>query len=239
MNINARTDYQTLFSGMNKTGAQGNSGDLSGLVKDYNLVKSGSYGKLMKAYYTENGKERLSKVADDSTGKTMIKSNNTASETEKKFNKVVSTADSLQKSVDSIAKLKDDASEDEIYSAVNSFVKDYNNLLDNAKEADASSVNSRITSIKNNTKANSKTLAAMGITEGEDGKLSVDKEKLSKADKSSLDSTFGARGSYGYSVSVSASMAASNANYEATRTSMYNGNGGYNTSTGSIFESMM
>jgi hypothetical protein len=237
INIHPKTDYSVLFNSSAKTNNTSSTGNLSNMLGEYNTIKSGAYGKLMKAYFSEGGSERISKVADTTKNKTIIK--NAASEEEKKFNKVSSTADSLQRSVGQIAKLGEDATEEEVYSAVSSYVKDYNNLLDASTNAESTSVDKRINTILNQSINNSKKLNEMGITVGKDGKLSLDKETLSKADKDSVVSAFADRGGYGYSVSVSAAMAASNANYEATRTSMYNGQGGYNTQTGSLLDSLM
>ncbi len=231
INIQAKTDYSTLFSGLNKSSSSSNYvNDLSSLLTDYSLVKSGNYGKLMKAYYSENASEEVSKIAS-ATDKT-------ASDTVKAYNQVSADAGALQDSVTAIADLEDDATEDEIYSAVSSYVKNYNSLLSSAEDTTSTSISGRITSIKGYTSENTKDLASVGITVNSDGTLSLDKDTLASASKDTLDTLFAGTGGYGYSVSVSAAMAASNANYEAARTSLYDSTGAYNTSTGSLLDSL-
>ena len=44
---------KNLFSGLNTTGFN----SMSSMVSDYNLIRSGSYGKLLGAYYDKINKE--------------------------------------------------------------------------------------------------------------------------------------------------------------------------------------
>ena len=241
MKIQAKNDYSALFSSLNKNSNSGSGSisDLSGLLSDYSTIKSGAYGKLMKAYYSETSNETASKVASSKVEKTESALKNASTDAEKIYNKVSSAAGSVQTSVKSIAGLKDDATEDEVYNAVSSFVKDYNSLLSSAEDAGNTAIDNRVTTIKNATAVNEKTLNSIGISIKDDGTLSVDKEKLASADRETIDSAFADRGSYGYSVSVSAGMAQSNANYEATRANLYNSAGTYNAATGSLLDSLM
>ncbi|MCR5033096.1 MAG: hypothetical protein K6A92_09545 [Lachnospiraceae bacterium] len=55
IHIPNRTNYSTLFSSLPgyKNGINANVSSLSSLLSDYSSIKTGSYGKLMKAYYGE------------------------------------------------------------------------------------------------------------------------------------------------------------------------------------------
>ena len=104
MNISTRNDYSYLFNSMNSKAA--NSNGMYGInLSDYSSIKSGGYGKLMKAYYstavdtkddsgkTSNSKDILSKLTEarkpvEATDKT---------DTDKKTDATASTAASETK----------------------------------------------------------------------------------------------------------------------------------------------
>ncbi len=55
INIPQRNNYSTLFSSLPtyRNNVNANVNSLSSLLSDYSSIKGGSYGKLMKAYYSE------------------------------------------------------------------------------------------------------------------------------------------------------------------------------------------
>jgi len=231
INIQAKTDYSALFSSMNtNTSGSSSIGDLTSLLTDYSSIKSGTYGKLLKSYYAKNP-EAATKTSESVAKK--------ADEETTTYNKVSTTADSLQKSVDAVSALKEDASEEDTLKAVQNYVKDYNSFIDAAKDTGNTTITGRADAIQSNTASYSKQLSSLGISIGSDGKLSLNEDTFKASDKSEMSSLFSAKASYGYSVKVSAGMAASNANYEATKTSLYTSNGTYNMSTGTLMDSLM
>ena len=220
--ITGRTDYSALFSSLNggkSTGIGGGSYSLA----DYASIKNGSYGKLMKAYYGKN-KTALSDAAS-ATKKTNSKTAtaDTTSENaslQKSANALVKSAESLLKTgKDSVFKEKDITTKDEngvekttkgydtdaIYKAVSAFADDYNSVL----SAAAKSKNSSVVSTASNmvqTVANEKMLSRIGITIGEDNKLSVDEKKLKAADMTTVKSMMNGNGSFAYGVQTKASF---------------------------------
>ena len=238
MNMNskipAKTDYSSLFSGLNTY--NNNSINNMSWVSDYKSIKNGSYGKLMKAYYSDDIKSDVTKseVAQKLPKKTTKLDD---SETTKTYNKVSADADSLSSSAKALSELKAESDKNSVYSAVNSYVKDYNSLMSSVKDVDNKSIDNNITAIKNYTAENKDALSRIGITVGSDGKLTLDKEKLDAADVKDVNSVFAKRGSYGYSVSVSAEMAKSTANYNATKTATYTNTGAYSAATGTLWDS--
>lgn len=232
INIQARTDYSTLFSSLN-TNKNNNSAayDISNMLSDYSSIKTGGYGKLLKAYYAKD-------PAADKTASTTTKKTATANAETGVYNKVSTTADSLQKSIDALTTLDTTKDEAANLKAVQNYVKDYNNFLSAAEDSDNYTITGRANTVKSSTAAYAKQLSNLGITVGGDGALKLDEEAFTKADKSDMASLFSAKASYGYSVKVSSGMAASNANYEATKTSLYTQKGGYNVSTGTLMDSL-
>lgn len=65
ISIHQKTDYGYLFNSMN-TGKGANSiAGLTNLVSDYNSIKSGSYGKLLNAYYAEQKSDTKAKPKEN------------------------------------------------------------------------------------------------------------------------------------------------------------------------------
>lgn len=254
INIQAKTNYSFLFSGLSSTASNAASGNW---LADYASIKNGSYGKLMKAYYGKS----------DSASKTAVSTitkKDTATETAKKaLAKVETTTDALKESADTLLATgkkdlfaqKDITTKDEngvettakgydtdaIYSAVNSFVKNYNSVLTAAEDVSDTTVNNRVTSMSNTTLANTKQLAKIGITMKNDGTLSLDKDTFMKADMSTAKSLFQGNGSYGYRVSAQSSMINFAADHASNRSSLYTGSAGYTGTynTGNLFSSYM
>lgn len=259
INLNTRTDYSYLFSSLNQNNNNSSNSlaGLTSLLTDYSSIKTGSYGKLLKAYYAEEGSSRLQSLTqkDNSTAEVVTK------EHAQKLNKVQTATDTLKESADalmetgskSLFKQKDIITKDEngvevtskgydteaIYKAVSTFAKDYNAVLDAANSADNSTVTNRINTMNNNTLANEKALSKIGITVGEDGKLSVDKDAFMKADMGSVKTLFNGTGSYSYQVSAQASLVNFSAEREASKAATYNVNGDYNSvlNTGNLYNS--
>ena len=254
INIQAKTNYSFLFSGLGSAASGAASGNW---LADYASIKNGSYGKLMKAYYAKGS-------SDTKTAATNITKKTTATETQKTaLAKVETSTDALKESADALLETgkkdlfaqKDITTKDEngvettakgydtnaIYNAVNSFVKDYNSVMSAVDDVSDTTVNNRTESMGNTTIANSKQLAKIGITMKEDGTLSLNKDTFMKADMSTVKSLFQGNGSYGYRVSAQSSMINFAADHASSRTSLYTGNAGYTSAfnAGNIFSSYM
>ncbi len=254
INIQAKTNYSFLFSGLSSAASNAASGNW---LADYASIKNGSYGKLMKAYYGKGNNA-------SQTAASTITKKNTATDTAKKaLAKVETATDALKESADALLATgkkdlfaqKDITTKDEngvesttkgydtnaIYNAVNSFVKDYNSVMSAVDNVSDSSVNNRTEAMGNATIANSKQLAKIGITLKNDGTLSLDKDTFMKADMATVKNLFQGNGSYGYRVSAQSSMINFAADHASTRTSLYTGTAGtigtYNA--GNLFSSYM
>lgn len=220
------------------------------MLSDYYSIKNGSYGKLMKAYYSQQTESIKSSTKTDKTD-TTDKTNKNASATTTAATvakDVKSAADTLKTSADAMLDLKlydkveltDDKGNktsavdtDKVFKAASDFVDSYNNMIDKASKSDNRTVQSNVSSMNNYSRVNSKALSEMGITIGSDNKLSIDEDKFKKADMNDVQSMFGARGGYGYQVSAlatSASFAASN-----SFTTGYNNTGTWNSASASSF----
>lgn len=246
-----------LFSSLNQsrsnnsTSLLGGSADILGInYADYATIRSGSYFKLLNAYYgkgstsEEAGSVLSTSTAKDDT-KTLARIEDAAGEMKESaaalmtsgsksvFEKVTTT--------DKEGVTKTDYDTDAIYKAVKAFADDYNDLLDEAVESDTTSILRAARNMVNYTKVNERMLSKMGITIGEDNKLEVDEKAFKEADMDKVKSLFGTRGSYGYQIQTQASLIESYAKNEAAKSNTYGKNGvyTYNYNTGELYNSVV
>ena len=253
INIQAKTNYSFLFSGLSSSASNAASGNW---LSDYASIKNGSYGKLMKAYYAKDS-------GDSKTAASTITKKDTTDTAKKALAKVETATDALKESADALLATgkkdlfaqKDITTKDEngvetttkgydtgtIYNAVNSFVKNYNSVMAAVDDVSDTTVNNRTESMGNTTIANSKQLAKIGITMKNDGTLSLDKDTFMKADMNTVKNLFQGNGSYGYRVSAQSSMINFAADHASTRSSLYTGTAGYTGTynAGNLFSSYM
>ena len=246
----------TLFSPQNQNSTNYMS-NLAGLCGDYNMIRSGSYHKLLRAYYEKDSS------AEKESGKTDTVSHKTAGAESKKMSLLKSDAKDLEKSADaltvtgkkSLFEKKEITAEDKegnktttldydrnaIGKAVAAFAEDYNALADAGKKSSSLTVLNKGMQMSKLTARNRKALAEAGITITSENKLSVDKDKLASADISKLKRLFEGSDSYAARVSDKAEEIAEAAKREATKSSsLYTKNGSYYNSSNyysSMFES--
>ena len=185
---------------------------------DYASIRSGSYKKLLNSYYNQTGNtnQAVSKIVNNTDAK--------------KLTGVKSAADDLSESAKALyTKGKGSAFEDEndretIDKAIQSFVDDYNDVIDAVDNTDSADVLRKA----NQTNALSKNLAKVGITVNYDNTLSIDKDAFSKASTSDLKSLFSGVGSFAYQVSTDASQIGLAAKKQSSGTSLYSNTGAYN-----------
>lgn len=252
INIQSKNDYSYLFSNL---GTKSSGGANLNFLSDYAAIKNGSYGKLMKAYYSMDSSKEVSKLASKNNA-------STATEEEKKeLAKVQSSTDALKETADklletgknSVFNKKEITTKDEkgvettaegydaeaIYKAVSSFVKDYNAVINAADASGNDRVTDKATSMANATYSNLTTLNKLGITMNEDATLSIDKDTFLKADMNTAKTMFNETGSYGYRVSAQASIINFTADNEASKSSIYTTGGRVSNlySSGNLFNS--
>lgn len=244
MNVNLKTDYSILFSSLSSNSTSNSTNSLSSsfsFLSDYAAIKSGSYGKLLKAYYSQQSDDDTTTSSANKYSSKLGAS--TSEDTAKTLAKVQSTTDSLKESADalletgskSVFKSED---EDAVYNAVAAFVKDYNSVLTASEDVNSTSILQQTLSMVNTTKANESLLNKVGITINEDNSLSLDKDTFKSANESTVKTLFNNTGSYAYSVSASASFINYKADTEAAKANTYNISGNYsaNYTSGSIFD---
>lgn len=240
MAMQLRNDVSYLFSSLNSN-AKNSYGmnSLYSLLGDYNSIKTGSYGKLMKAYYTESAGEEVQSLAKDVIKKEKV------SKEEKAVATAQTKVDALEDSVDKLytsdkESVWKEGNKDKIYSAVSSFVTGYNETLKSVADVDSKTVNNRGLTLIDNTEMYKDDLAKIGITINKDDTLTLDKEKFAATDAKQIEAVFNSRGSYGHIQSSQIQLLKSAVDYEAVSASTYNSNAAYNTqgTTGNLFDSL-
>lgn len=209
-NMGAKQDNSYLFQGL--SGGRENLNFLS----DYASVKNGSYGKLMKAYYS------TAKNSDTASGSTARSSKNILQKLEEeKRNPRVSkdvkesnenlTAglSSLQKSV---ATLQNDSTytntengksaADKVVSAMKAYVTDYNNVVNASKGSTLTGKTAYVANMMSSTAANADKLSEIGITVNENGTLRINEEKLKTADFSQVQELFSTKDIMSYGSTI-------------------------------------
>ena len=246
------SSVSTLFSSLGSSKSTG-SGLFGINLSEYASIRSGSYGKLMRSYFSMDSTKGTSK-SDDST-KNTIEDLATTTSTSKDSTKTLAAIESDAKEPTDSAKAlytrsnnkvftKDSGGSydtDKIYKAVKRFADDYNSMLDTAGKSSTNRISRSVSSMKNETSYNEKPLKEIGITVDEKtGKLSVDETTFKSADTEKIKNLFNGTGSYAYSVATKAAMTESYAKSEAAKSNTYTKNGtyNYNYNSGNIFMDM-
>lgn len=170
-------NWSSMFGTANSNSFTGMSG-LYGSLGDYNSIKSGSYRKLLTAYY-KNTASSTDKTAK-SVKKTSRKSvNETMTTVKKKTDSLRSAAATLLEKGNASVFASEDKTK--MVSAVKDFVSAYNSTITEGTDA-SGNVATRTSSMISNTKAYEKSLEEIGITIDDNNKLTVDEEKLTNVE---------------------------------------------------------
>ncbi len=261
MGINVNMDYSTLFSSMSAGSSSTNYlSNLSNMLSDYSSIKNGSYGKLVSAYYKKTENDSASSTDDtDSTSATNTSAAKSAAAEKKQYSSLASYAKSLGSDADKLAdsdtlyskSWQDVTGEDgetskvydydssKIINAVSSFVKDYNNIISSSSGLSDVTTDARVSYMSRITSSYKNELSSIGITVNDNGKLSLDKDKMSDVGMESVKNMFSGKSGYAYQISSAASLLESSATKAASNTSTYSSLGSLNSDYSSILDSFI
>lgn len=240
----------SLNTGSKKTSSVSNWGIN---LAEYASIRSGSYGKLLRSYYSEV----LNGGSDTKTTSKTITTTSTSKESTETLARVEDTSEDLKESADALLKKGTNSlfekksvtdkegnityayDTDKIYAAVKDFTEKYNSLVAEVEDSGVSGIKSAASSMIRMTKVNEKSLNEIGITIGEDNKLSISEEDFKNADMAQVKSMFNTTGAYGYQMSAQASIIDYHAQNEASKANTYNNSGlyNYNYNSGNIYSS--
>ncbi len=225
-NISSLTNsnlYKALYNGGLSGNTKEKSNDIFSALgqntfSDLRMIKSGTYKKLLSAYYEKYG----------GTGS----SNDAVSSEMSNLKKVTGDATNLKDSVNRLKRIdfsKEENGESSL-AAAKSFADSYNSLIEDSVKVDRQGVLKDTLSLVNYMKKNAGMLNELGMKLGSDNKITFDEEKWKKAYSTSKSSMFNGVGSFGYQAAykigkISASSSAGTG--KATPASMYNKSGQY------------
>ena len=224
LTIGSGVDFSSLF-GTSSSNSSGSGS--SNILADYASIRNGSYAKLTKAYY----KKQKSDGTDTAEAK-----KETASAEEKiaaKASKLKSAVSALtdNKSLFEKKTVKDkDGNEttdydwDAIGEKLQNFVDSYNEAFAGASNSSVKSSYNAGLNMATASASNVKMLSAVGISIGEDGKLSLDKDALKESNINDLKSLFSGTGSYADGIGSRATTIVNSSTNMVN--SIYNSSGG-------------
>lgn len=106
-------------------------------------------------------------------------------------------ANTLYKSIENLGATKmENDNKDEVYKALSSVVKNYNDLIKNTDKSANSNVVNQASYLKSLVNNNSSSLSKIGVTVNSDKSLSIDEEKFKEADMTGVKNLFG--GAYSF-----------------------------------------
>ena len=200
------SNYFSDLFGLGNSSSSSNNDPFGINLADYASIKNGSYRKLLAANYAKTQEEEGTSSSSSSTVKDSKQTLTSISDAASDLQKSISTVSSLFKTEkDENGRSVVNYDEDKMYKALKDFVNNYNSLLDEAGNAESTSLLRTATSLVSFTKANEKALESVGISVGSDNKLSIDEDKFKEASKSSVQSLFQSTGGYAYQVDAKAS----------------------------------
>ena len=177
------------FSGLfsTSTSTQNSLTSLYNNLGDYSTIQSGSYKKLLSSYY---------KTTDDSSSDTSNKVSSLLQTTNKSTNNkdltnLKSASDDLSKAGQKLLQkgsntVFSEDNVDDMVSAVKTFATAYNKTITRAEDIADVNVTEKVDAMTSNTNAYAADLESIGITIGEDQKITVNEEKLKSADIASV-----------------------------------------------------
>ena len=222
----ANYDISKLFGNLNSNTNTFN-------FSDYAAIRNGSYRKLVKSYYALQ-KENTTVDKEETNKKTQ-----TVTKDETRIAKVKTEADELKSSAkklsnDDLWKQKNGQYDmEQIASAAVSFAKNYNDVIEQSKNAGTKDVSTQIGLMKNYTNSMSTSLSKIGITIDEDGKMSVNEDELKNAKAKDVKAMFSGQYSYASQITNKASAISSVASRAA---GIYSGSGSWADTLAGMFD---
>lgn len=204
--------YSQLFQGLSSGNGSGNTNFLA----DYASIKSGSYGKLMKAYYdigtSSSTVSSGSKATTNNVLETILEErrNPVVSEDVKEAN--ANLAAGIPTLKNAVATLQNDNTytntqngqnaTDKVASAMKNFVSQYNEVVSAAKQSTLSNKTAYIANIMKTTKENTDGLAEIGITINSNGTLQFNEGKMKATGITKVQEMFSSKDTMSYGSTV-------------------------------------
>ncbi len=213
--------YSQLFQSISGSGT-GNQNFLS----DYASIKSGGYGKLLRAYYGTGSSSSTASASKKSSSTNVLdkileeKKNPKISKQAQEAN--TNLTNGLSNLKNSVSALQNDktytstdngqSASDKVVSAMKDYVEDYNSVVTAAKKSTLAGKTAYVANIMDSTKANADKLAELGVTINVNGTLQLNESKLKGADVSKVQDLFSTKDIMGYGSKITSRLKFASAN---------------------------
>ncbi len=184
----------------------GKTTGIAGSISDYNSIKNGSYGKLMKSYYgnakvsgTANGTGRtgknttldklLSERKNPTFSKEALQANSKLAASVKGLTSALSALQS-KNTYNKNAKGNNANTAADAKKSLKDFISSYNDAVTSSKKSTRSNISKNIKGIMDAVRENKSALKELGINENKDGTLGIDEKKLQAADTDKIRDLF-------------------------------------------------
>ena len=211
------TDYTSLFNSLPKT-SESSGGGLTNLATEFNSIRSGSYGKLLSAYYKKmNGGDSATEAMQKETANRQLAGSNASS--------LKSAARTLSKTDFSDTS---DAGKAKNLKAVKEFVSAYNSVIDTVDDVNSKGMLRNAVWMTNITSKSAGLLNELGISIGENNQLTLDETKWENANVSTKTALFNGKQSFAEKMVYKASQLTNFSSEKVSYTaSAYKDNGDY------------
>lgn len=203
------TDYTGLFNSLPKTSAS-SGGGLTNLATEYNSIRSGSYGKLLSAYYKKmnSGDSVTEAIQKENENRQLVGGNASALKSAAKTLSKIDFSDTS------------DAGKEKSLKAIKDFVSSYNSVIDTADDVNSKGILRNAVWMTNITSKSAGLLNELGISVGKDNKLTLDETKWADAHNSTKAALFNGRQGFAekmvYKASQMTNSSAEKASYTAS-----------------------
>lgn len=220
----------------------------SSFLSNYASIRNGSYRKLMNAYYGRKDSDKSTSKKDKDYTSDFFDSAVKGRVDGEGLSEAKSAAESMQSSLTTLMDRKKNVFKkdedgnydvDKIYNAVNSFVKEYNEMLNVSDNLEDERTLNKILSMARYTSTNRSALSYAGITFNEKSEMVIDKDKFSKMDMNAVKNLFQGAGGYASQMLSKASNIQAAAKLSLSSASgVYGSSGSYKDyfNTGSIYK---
>ncbi len=237
-NVSNTYDYMNSFFG-NSSNKNNVGGFNTSLLSDLYSVQNGTYLKVAKKFYSEDqvAKRETSQVTDKNMELVKSSSENAVSS----LNKLMD--DDLYKKVsktDDKGNTTYDYDREQILDTLKNFVKDYNEVVENAGEMEGEdSLKAGVNMVKQ-VKFYQANLARVGISIESDNTLKIDEDEFNKAEMVDMKNLFGGSVSFGKNLQSKLLQVHSATAQELNNTNgLYSAQAVQNASIGNMFDSLL
>ncbi len=217
-NVGMNQGYSQLFQSLSSNGSKSGS---TNFLSDYASIKSGSYSKLMKAYYGSGpGSSTTSTGTANRSGSGILekileerRNPKVSEEVQEANSNLVTGISNLKKSVSTLQNdntytntENGQTAADKVVSAMKAYVSEYNDVVNASKRSTMTNKTAHVANMMKSTSANADKLSEIGVTINSNGTLQLNENKLRATDLSKVQDLFSSKDVMSYGSMVTSRL---------------------------------